>query len=265
MWLDEEKPISKRDLVLTKPFVNAAGVLGFTPDVRRVPAITNLGVFITHPISIRPRQPAVNRTYLPFAGGFLLHTGLPNPGINQAVRRYRRSWESADLPIIVHVLVETPASLAEMVRKLEGLENIIGIELGLPPGCEPPDLSTILSAGVGELPLIPCLEPEQVPLLRDSLQDMQPAMVHLVEPRGALPGAGGELVSGRLYGPAIFPVMLKAAQVLVSEGMRVMANGGITARWQVNALMEIGVSAAGLGSVLWGLNPQAIFAPRTMT
>lgn len=259
MWLDEEKPIFKQDLVLSKPFVNAAGVLGFVPDVRRVPVITNLGAFITHPISNSPRQPAANRAYLPFSGGFLLHTGLPNPGINQAVRRFRRSWEAADLPIIVHVLVESPASLAEMVGKLEGLENIIGVELGLPPGCEPADLSTILAGGAGELPLIPCLEPEQVPLLLDTLKDNQPAMVHLVEPRGTLPGPGGEMVSGRLYGPAIFPIMLKAARVLVSVGLRVMANGGIAARWQVDGLMEIGVSAVGLGSALWGFETHALF------
>ena len=256
MWLDEEKAFHKRDLVLSKPFVNAAGVLGFAPDKRRVPAVDKLGAFITHPISLRARQPAVNRAYLPFNGGYLVHTGLPNPGINQAIRRFRRSWAAADLPIIVHVLVESPSTLVEMVRKLEGLENVQGIELGLPPACAPTELDAIMAAGAGELPVIPCLGPEQVPLLLDTLMDLQPSIVHLVEPRGALPAAGGEIVSGRLYGPAIFPVMLKAAQVLAAAGLNVIANGGVFARWQINSLMATGVTAVGLGSVLWGLDPE---------
>jgi len=261
MWLDEDLAFYKRDLELSKPFVNADGVLGFAPDTRRVPTLAKLGAFITHPISIRPRQPAANRAYLPFNGGFLLHTGLPNPGVNQAIRRFRRSWGAADLPIIVNVLVESPAALAEMVRKLEGLENILGIELGLPPVCDPATLSAIMAAGAGELPLIPCLGAEQVPLLIDTLKDLQPSMVHLVEPRGTLPVQDGEFVSGRLYGPAIFPIMLKAAQDLVAAGLSVIANGGIAYRWQVDALMETGVTAVGLGSVLWGTDPESIFSP----
>ena len=256
MWLDEEKAFHKRDLVLSKPFVNAAGALGFVPDTRRVALIAKLGAFITHPISLRPRQPAANRAYLPFNGGFLLHTGLPNPGINQSIRRFKHGWRSANLPIIVNVLVESPSTLVEMVRKLEGLENVQGIELGLPPACAPTELDAIMAAGAGELPVIPCLGPEQVPLLLDTLKDLQPSMVHLVEPRGALPAAGGEIVSGRLYGPAIFPVMLKAAQVLAAAGLNVIANGGVFARWQINSLMATGVTAVGLGSVLWGLDPE---------
>jgi hypothetical protein len=79
MWLDEEKPILKRDLVLNQPFVNASGTLGFAPDLRVQPAISRLGAFITNPISRGPRQPAANRAYLPSPGGFLLHSGPPQP------------------------------------------------------------------------------------------------------------------------------------------------------------------------------------------
>jgi dihydroorotate dehydrogenase (NAD+) catalytic subunit len=258
MWLDEEKPILKRDLVLPQPLVNASGTLGFAPDPR-MPALAQLGAFITNPISTRPRKPAAKRDYLPFQGGFLLHSGLPNPGIHQVIRRYRRRWAAADLPIIVHVLVESPNTLVEMVRKLEGLDNILAIELGLPPACDPAGLSAIMATGAGELPLIPCLGPEQVALLLDTLIDLGPAAVHLVEPRGALPNVGGQMVSGRLYGPAIFPFMLKAAQELVAAGLCVIANGGIVARWQVDALMATGVMAVGLGSVLWGIDLDGLF------
>jgi dihydroorotate dehydrogenase (NAD+) catalytic subunit len=259
MWLDEEKPILKRDLVLNQPFVNASGTLGFAPDLRVQPAISRLGAFITNPISRGPRQPATNRAYLPSPGGFLLHTGHPNPGITRAVTRFGRRWAGAPLPVIIHLLVESPRTLTEMVHKLEGLDNILAVELGLPPGCDPGFLSAVIAAGAGELPLIPCLSPEQVPTLLEVLTDLQPTALHLVEPRGALPGPGGKIVTGRLFGPAIFPVMLAAAQVLIGAGLRVIANGGVHDPSQVDALMKAGATAVGLGSVLWQVDPPTLF------
>jgi dihydroorotate dehydrogenase (NAD+) catalytic subunit len=259
MWLDEDKPILKRDLELNQPFVNASGTLGFVPDQRAQPAISGLGAFITNPISRRPRQPAANRAYLPFPGGFLIHTGHPNPGITRAIARFGRRWGGAPLPVIVHLLVESPAMLVEMIHKLEGLDNILAVELGLPPGCDPDMLSSVMEAAAGELPLIPCLSPEQLPALLIRLCELQPSALHLVEPRGALPGPGGEIITGRLYGPSIFPLMLKAAQMLINAGQRVIANGGIYAHWQVAALIKAGVTAVGLGSVLWQVDPTEIF------
>jgi dihydroorotate dehydrogenase (NAD+) catalytic subunit len=259
MWLDEEKPILKRDLVLSQPFVNASGTLGFFPDLRAQPAILRLGAFITNPISRRQRQPAANRACLPFPGGLLLHTGHPNPGVSRAISRFGRRWAGAPLPVIVHLLVESPVTLTEMIHKLEVLENILAVELGLPPGCDPDMLSAVMAAGAGEIPLIPCLSLEQVPILLEALKDLQPTALHLVEPRGALPGPDGEIIMGRLYGPAIFPIMMAAAQVLINAGLRVIANGGVCDPWQVDALMKVGVTAVGLGSVLWQVDPIAIF------
>ena len=251
MWLDEEQVIQKRDLILRQPLVNAAGTLGFAPDRRTSAILDHLGAFITNPISRQPRVPAANRAYIPFPGGFLLHSGHPNPGITRVIARQKQRWAAADLPIIVNLLVESPASLVEMVRKLEGLENVFAVELGLPPDCDSAMLAALMAAGLGELPLIPCVGPEQVPVLLDTLIELQPVAVHLMEPRGTLPDPHGEVVTGRLYGPAIFPVMLRTAQTLVKAGMTVIANGGVTARWQIETLMHAGVIAVGLGSILW--------------
>lgn len=254
MWLAEESPIRKQDLVLAKPYVNSSGMLGFAPDPHNMPFLNKLGAFITNPISRGPRQPAGNRCCLPFPGGFLLHTGLPNPGISRAIRQYQRRWASAPLPIIVHLLVEQPRSLAEMVRKLEGLENVLAVELGLPPDCTPEQLTDFTAGASGELPAVICLGPEQIPVLLPALKALQPAGLHLTSPRGTLPGQDGELVSGRLYGPATFPVMLSATQVLVDAGLRVIVDGGVTMPKQTKSLLGLGVTAVGFGSVLWGID-----------
>ena len=192
MWLNEDAPIHKQNLVLSKPFVNSAGILGFTPDPHAMPYLAHMGAFITHPISRRPRRPAGNRCCLPYPGGFLLHTGLQNPGISRAVKRFSRAWAGAPLPIILHVLAETPGTLAEIVRKVEGLENVRAVELGLPPDLHPKDLPDFLEAASGELPVVVCLTPDQIPVLLDTLVSLQPSALHLIQPRGSLPGTGGD-------------------------------------------------------------------------
>jgi dihydroorotate dehydrogenase len=255
MWLDDRIPITKRDFALAKPLLNSAGMLGFYPDINAVPMIEALGAFITHPISAAQRKPAANRVYVPFAGGFLLHTGLQNPGIKGAINYYQRRWAVSPLPIIVHLMVESPKSLTSMIRALEPLENVLAVELGMAPQASAESLDLALEAATGELPLVLALSPEQMPILKGVLEARLSIVLHLVSPRGLLPGPYGDLVAGRLYGPGIFPFMLEAARELVGDGFRVIADGGVYAAWQARALMDIGVEAVGLGAVLWQVAP----------
>ncbi len=258
MWLNEETPAYKGNLVLDQSYVNSPGILGFAPDPHNIPFLSQLGAFITNPISLRPRKPASNRAFLPFPGGFLLHTGHPNPGISRVITRFKNRWSNASIPVIVHLLVETPESLAEMIRKLEGLENLMGVELGLPPGCSPDFVSALMDAAFGELPVILCLRPEQIPTLENSLSDLHPSALHLIEPRGTLPDPTGELITGRLYGPGIFPIMLTAAGQLINSGYQLIISGGIFNKSQAEILLDKGVAAVGLGSVLWEINPDIL-------
>ena len=50
--------IMKRDLYFSKPLMNAAGSLGFAPDMRLGIPFDSLGAFVTNPISLRSRKPA---------------------------------------------------------------------------------------------------------------------------------------------------------------------------------------------------------------
>jgi dihydroorotate dehydrogenase len=254
MWLAEDAPIRKQDLVLEKPFVNAAGMLGFAPDQRATPLLDQLGAFVTNPISRRPRQVAGARSYLTYPGGFLLHTGLPNPGISAVIRHNKRRWAAAPLPVIVHLLAVAPDTLAEMVRKLEGLENVLALEIGLAPDCTPEQMEALFIAAAGELPVIISLGPQQLPVLLPAAKQLNPAALHLTAPRGTLPGADGELVAGRLYGPAILPLMLSAAREAIKSDLPVIVDGGVDEQAQADAFLEAGVWAVGLEAVLWGIN-----------
>ncbi len=259
MWPDDFPPAHKLNIILDKPFVNDPGALGFAPNAHTMPFLSELGAFITHPISRLPRKPAKNRACLPFPGGFLLHTGLPNPGISRAIRQYQRAWSSAPLPVIVHLMAESPNTLAEMIRKLEGLENILALELGLPPHCDPALLEGLMDAAAGELPVLLCLNPEQTSELLGTVQSIQPSAVHLAQPRGTLPNEDGENVTGRLYGPATFPIVLHTLSALIAEDLNVIASGGVFAHWQSQALLDAGAMAIGLGAALWQVDMGDLF------
>src|SRR5215510_6411956 len=123
----------KRDLYFSKPMMNAAGTLGFAPDPRAGVDLAAFGAFVTNPLSLRPRRPAAKPELLEYPGGFLLHTGLPNPGFQAGLKRYSAKWSRSDLPIIVHLMADRPEETQNMVRMLETQENVMAVELGFAP------------------------------------------------------------------------------------------------------------------------------------
>jgi hypothetical protein len=79
-------------LEISTPWMNAAGFLGFSPSSPAWPA--EMGAFVTNPISLAPRKPALHRQVQPYAGGFLLHTGFPTPGFQAVLRQNVEKWKS---------------------------------------------------------------------------------------------------------------------------------------------------------------------------
>ena len=152
----------KRDLYFSKPLMNAAGSLGFTPDTRAGISLESFGAFVTNPFSLRPRLPAAKPNLIEYPGGFLLHTGLPNPGLNAGLKKYSAKWSRAELPIIVHLMADRPEETQRMVRMLETQENVMAAELGFAPLLADDIILLTLEMCAGELPLIFSLPVEQV-------------------------------------------------------------------------------------------------------
>lgn len=240
------------DIFLTSPYLNSAGALGWTP-----PAAWNypqpLGAFITPPLSLKPRTAAEERGLVPFPGGFLLHTGWPNPGLRSALKHYAPRWAHSEAPVWVHLLVSTPAETSEMVRLLEGLENVLGIELGLPPQASSAEKLELVRAAQGELPVAVCAGLDQISedWLR-ALPEIGADCLTLTAPRGSLPKEpGGKLISGRLYGPALFPLMLQAVRALRPLGLPLIAGAGIFRPQDAQTLLSAGAWAVQLDAALW--------------
>jgi dihydroorotate dehydrogenase (NAD+) catalytic subunit len=241
----------KRDFIIDPPKTNVAGTLGFSDETKDHVDLASLGAFITNPISLNPRTVARPPRVLPFPGGFLLHTGHPNPGLQSVIQQHQRRWRDLPCPVIIHILGQSPTDTAEMVERLEELEAIAAIELGL-EATDSDTVSELTAAAVtSELPII-----AQVPM--DCSEEMVLAIVDagahalsLGSLRGSLPSSG-EIVSGRLYGPALFPLALKTvAKLSILIELPIFASGGIFTPDQINSLLDVGAQAVQLDSVLW--------------
>jgi dihydroorotate dehydrogenase (NAD+) catalytic subunit len=261
------KVMPKRDLYFRTPLMNAAGMLGFTPDFREFqkPGFSEkpgfwdeLGAFVTNPLSTRPRKPTNHPAAVEFPGGFLLHTGLPNPGLAAAIKKYAHKWADASLPIIIHVMADRPEATARMVASLENVDNVMAAELGFQnpgfsekPGFWEANILTTLEMSLGELPLIVSLPIEQAVTLGPRVMEAGAAAVSLAAPRGTLNTENGTLVTGRLYGPSLFPQSLETVRRLAGAGVPVIGGGGVYKQEQAEAMKDAGAIAVQLDAVLW--------------
>ena len=241
----------KYDLPINSPLMNAAGSLGFAPARRTPVDLSSFGAFITNPISREERSPAGGTRFLTFSGGFLVHTGYPNPGLKRVIRRYGGHWRASDLPVIVHLIGDNPADIADMVARLESTEGVQGIELGIPPKADMPSMLSLVESALGELPLIVRLPFERAVELSRALVALAISAVSVSPPRGLLPGPNRERVTGRLYGPAVFPFAFAAVQAMAASGIAVIGSGGIYTQEQAEALLAAGAVGAQLDAVLW--------------
>jgi len=258
----------KRDLYFSKPLMNAAGSLSFAPDPREGISLDSFGVFVTNPISLRPRAPAAKPEIIEYPGGFLLHSGLPNPGFNSAVRKYASRWNRSDLPIIVHLMADRPEETQHMVQMLEMQENVMAAELGFAPLLANDILLLTLEMALGELPLIFSLPVEQVLSLGPRLIQEGAQAISISPPRGALsltpgpsPEGRGELLTGRLYGPSLFPRALETVYSAAKLGLPIIGAGGVWTKENADAMLSAGALAVQIDAALW--NPNSIFSAPT--
>ena len=243
--------MAKSSLSFSLPLMNAAGMLGFAHEPRLHGELGPLGAFMTNPISLTPRTPAHGVRCLPFPGGFLLHTGYPNPGLEAVLRRCVPRWERSPIPVIVHLMGQGVDDLACMAMRLEAVPGVMGIELGFPKDATRNLVRAFVEAACGELPVIARLPIDQAIELAPAALEAGAEALSLGAPRGALPLPGGHFVEGRLYGPALFPQALAAVRSLAQSGAVVIGAGGVYSPAQAQAMLSAGAQAVQLDAVLW--------------
>lgn len=244
----------KRDLYFSKPLINSAGSLGFAPDLRGfedLGGLSRFGAFVTNPISLRPRLPTAQPALIQFPGGFLLHSGLPNHGFGNVLKKYSTKWNRADLPIIVHLMADRPEETQRMVRELENVENVMAVQLGFAPLLSDDIILLTLEMCLGEIPLIFALPHEQVLSLGPGLIQHGADAVSLASPRGAFFDKAGRLISGRLYGPSLFPRALDLVHSAAMLGLPTIGAGGVWTDTDAAEMLSAGAMAVETDAQLW--------------
>jgi dihydroorotate dehydrogenase (NAD+) catalytic subunit len=170
--------------------------------------------------------------------------------VNGAIKAYAKSWARSPVPVIIHLLTGKPEDVRKALLRFEELENVMAVELGFEADSSADLIGNTVESALGELPII-----AQIPLSRLDLAE--PAVgsgasaISLGPPRGALPTVNGETVSGRIYGPSIFPLALEAVLQIMQMGTRVIGAGGVEREDQANAMLAAGAIAVQMDVGLW--------------
>lgn len=244
----------KRDLYFSKPLINSAGSLGFAPDLRvlkELECLNQLGAFVTNPISLRPRMPTANPSVIEFSGGVLLHTGLPNAGFSNVIKKYSAKWNRAELPIIVNLMADRPEETQQMVRQLENIENVMAVQLGFAPLLSDDIILLNLEMCLGELPLIFALPHEQILSLGAKLILAGASAISIAPPRGTIYDENKNIISGRMYGRSLFPRSLDIVRSAGIIGLPIIGAGGVWSDADVESMLAVGAMAVETDIKLW--------------
>lgn len=238
------------ELGLSTPWMNLAGFGGFLPHSTSGDPIS-IGAFVTNPVSLLPRSPAGNRSVIEYPGGFLLHTGYPNPGLKRIIKTYAKKWEHLAIPVWVHLLVSSAYDGQEMIAQLEGLENVAAVELGLPPDLSVKNQLELIEACMGELPVLVCLPLDGIERgLVDKVAELGATGIVITAPRGVII-MEGKTIEGRLYGPGLHPQMMAVLKQLNGITVPILAGCGIFSIKQGEATLSAGAAAVQVDGWRW--------------
>src|SRR5512145_1808442 len=252
----------KNSLVIETPVMPAAGTFGFGDAYKDLIKIEKLGALVTNPVTFQPWQPATGTRVVPLDAGILLHTGLPNPGLSQVIEQYHNTWKNLPLPIILHLVATTVEQVRRAAERLDNEDSVDAIELGLNDDCPWQEAEQFVKAisSHTEKPVLVRLPMTDVYTLAETVADAGAgAVVIAAPPRGtARDPNSGRLVSGRVYGPLVKPMVLRMVGVMAQKlDVPVIGLGGIHTQQDARDYLEAGARAVQVDTVTW-VNPKML-------
>jgi dihydroorotate dehydrogenase (NAD+) catalytic subunit len=255
MTIEITRP-GKNTLILDTPVMPAAGVFGFGDLYRDLINVEKLGALVTNPVTYQPWQPPAGTRVIPLDAGMLVHTGLSNPGLSKVLAKYRGLWKGLPLPVIVHLVADTREHVAKSASRLDAEDAVDALELGLNDDVSVQDASDFVRAAVQrtEKPVLVRVPLQSAHEMAEAAADNGAgAVVACAPPRGtARDMYSGRLVSGRIYGPLVKPVVLRVVGQLTRRlDIPVIGAGGIHSADDARDYMEAGARAVQVDTVTW--------------
>ena len=255
MALEITRP-GKTSLIVASPVMPAAGTVGFGDSYKRLIDYSRLGAIVTNPVTLAPRQPAAGARIVPLESGLLLHTGLPNPGLRRVIAQYRKTWDRMPAPVILHLAAADPRQLRRASELIDSVDEIAAVEIGLDDDIDLDDALDLVAAAAIEKPLLLRLPFYEASTLAAPVADAGiDALVVCGAPRGtARDPVSGRLVSGRIYGPLLKPMILRLVGRLrrqLPDDLPLIGAGGIHSPADARDYLEAGAAAVQVDSVIW--------------
>ncbi len=247
----------KMSLMMETPVMPSAGTFGYGDSYKNVVKFEKLGALVTNPVTYEPWSPASGTRVVPLDAGVLVHTGLPNPGLSRVVKQYRKVWDKFPAPVILHLVGTTPEHVSKACERLDKVEEVDAIELGLNDDIAEDDAVDLVESAVqnSDKPILVRLPLYDTHLLAEPVAEAGAgALVVSAPPRGTARDVhSGRLVSGRVYGPLVKPVVLRMVGVLKRRmpEMPIIGAGGIHSPQDARDFIEAGAVAVQVDSATW--------------
>src|SRR6266849_9312592 len=119
-----------RGLCLRSPVMVASGTFGYGFDAPQVDRAA-LGAIVSKATTLRPREGNAPTRIAETPSGMLNAIGLQNPGVDHVAHVYAPLWASWDVPVIVNVAGDSVDEYVAVVRRLDGVPGIAGLELNI--------------------------------------------------------------------------------------------------------------------------------------
>ncbi len=247
----------KYSLIVSTPVMPAAGTVGFGDDYRKLINYEKLGAVVTNPVTIDQWNPATGTRIVSLDAGVLVHTGLPNPGLNRVVKQYRKVWDNLPVPVIIHLVGTTVSHMERAGKIIDEIDEIDAVELGLNDDISEDEAFTLVEAAAKmEKPLLVRLPFYDTYRLAGAVADAgADALVVSGAPRGtARDQHSGKLVSGRIFGPLVKPMTLRMVGRLrrqIPADVPIIGSGGIHSPQDARDFIEAGAVAVQVDSATW--------------
>ncbi len=261
-----------RGLVLPNPILVASGTFGYGIEYGDVVAVDRLGAICCKGTTLKPRIGNVTPRVTETPAGMLNSIGLQNPGVDAVVERYASVWAGWRTPVIVNVAGESVADYVEVVRRLDGVPGVAGIELNIScPNVGKGGIQFAIDAEAAggvtaavrratDLPLLVKLSPNVAdirPIARAIADAGADALTAINTLSGIAVARDRERpllgnVYGGLSGPAIKPVALRIVyEVAQVVPIPVVAIGGVTELGDVLDYLAVGAVAVQVGTAIF--------------
>jgi dihydroorotate dehydrogenase (NAD+) catalytic subunit len=258
-----------RGLRLANPVLVASGTFGYGIEYGDVVDVERLGAICCKGTTLRPRVGNVPPRVTETPAGMLNSIGLQNPGVDAVVEKYAPTWADWRVPVIVNVAGESVGDYVEVVRRLDGVPGVAGVELNIScPNVGRGGLQFAIDADAAgsvtaavrratDLPLLVKLSPNVAdvrPIARaiadagaDALTAINTLSGIAIAPGRDRPLLGN--VFGGLSGPAVKPVALRVVyETVQAVSIPVVAIGGVTELTDVLDFLAVGAVAVQVGT-----------------